>query len=97
MTPQEAIEKKVIKFGKMENMICSLNRNRPYYYQNQGQLFLTGRKFCYFGVWTTKGFVYERIKPDTSLWSEMFPKLRQFYMENCLPILLKEKLYNMVS
>lgn len=90
-TPQDAIKNKIIKYGKIdENGRFSLSRNHPYYNQVQGQLFITNRKFCCFAIWTPMGLVYERIKPDHQLWETMLPKLKSFYFENYLPILLNE-------
>lgn len=90
ITPEEAILKKIVKYGKILNGKFQLNRNHPYYFQVQGQLFVCNKKFCYFAIWTPKGLMYERIKPDYDLWKTMFPKLKTFYFDNYLPILINE-------
>lgn len=34
-----------------------LKTSHDYYYQVQGQLHITDRKYCYFAVWTPKGII----------------------------------------
>lgn len=43
---------KYIKYCKNTNKIQGLKRTHAYYYQIQGQLHITGRKYCKFIVWT---------------------------------------------
>ena len=55
------------------------------YYQIQGQLYITGRPWCDFVVWTPSYTSVERIWFDTTLWSQkMYPRLREFYMNSLL-------------
>lgn len=54
-TPEEAVQN-----GKLKYMVnCKgkliLKKTDNYYYQVQGQLNITEKKFCYFVVWTPKG------------------------------------------
>lgn len=42
----------------------NINKNHKWFYQIQGQLRITGRKFCYLGVWTFKDFEKVKIKRD---------------------------------
>lgn len=57
-TPEEAVQN-----GKLKCMVnCKgkliLKKTDNYYYQVQGQLNITEKKFCYFVVWTPKGTYY---------------------------------------
>lgn len=92
MSPKDAITKKIIKFANLKNEQLYLNRNHPYYFQVQGQLLVTRKKFCYFAIWTPKGLIYERIKQDLELWSSIRPKLKSFYFDYYLPELIKEEM-----
>lgn len=91
LTPEEAIMGKQIQFAVLENGSFALKRTDRYYYQVQGQLFVTGREYCYFVVWTPLGLLYEKIEKDRKCWNEMFPKLEGFYFEHLLPAILNEK------
>lgn len=49
-----------------------------YYYQVQGQLRITNRKYCYFVVFTKKGLVFEKNNRDDEIWKkEIKPKLKK--------------------
>ncbi|KAF5307214.1 hypothetical protein FQR65_LT00730 [Abscondita terminalis] len=56
--PDKAIQNGKIKFWKynIENDCFQINMNDPWYFQIQGQLFVTGRKGCIFAVWTGLNF-----------------------------------------
>ncbi|CAH1155497.1 unnamed protein product [Phaedon cochleariae] len=90
VTPEEGIKQKLIQFATFENGVFSLKRTDKYYYQVQGQLFVTGRSICYFIVWTQFGLLYEQITKDEGLWNEMFPKLKEFYFQHLLPTILEK-------
>lgn len=89
LLPEDAIEQKMIQFATFEDGKFRLKRTDKYYYQVQGQLFVTGRKFCYFIVWTPHGLLYEKIERDEECWSKMLPKLEKFYFEYLLPVILE--------
>lgn len=89
-TPSNAIEQKLIQFAYFNDGMFKLKRNDKYYCQVQGQLFITGKEFCYFVVWSPRGLLYEKIEKDEQFWNEMFPKLKTFYFEYLLPLILKE-------
>ncbi|CAH1141268.1 unnamed protein product [Phyllotreta striolata] len=90
VAPDEGIESGLIKYAKLEKGALKLNKEDKYYYQVQGQLFVTGRTYCYFVIWTPKGLLYEKILRDEQLWNKMLPKLEEFYFDHLLPALLKE-------
>lgn len=62
-----------------------LKRSHSYYYQVQGQLGITERKFCDFLVATDVDMFYERVYLDEIIWSQMHVKLERFYMQCLLP------------
>lgn len=89
MKPEDAISKNLIKFATFIDGHFQLKRTDKYYYQVQGQLYVTGKKVCYFTVWTQLGIVYEIIEPDEECWKKLFPKLENFYFEYLLPVILE--------
>lgn len=62
ITPQEAAINKILKYliVNKEGAI-ELKRTHHYFYQIQGQLHITKRKYCYLVVWTPKGITYHAI------------------------------------
>ena len=67
-----------------------LKRQHNYFYQVQGQLHITGRKWCDFVIWTpsstSDSLFVQRIYYDDSFWKEtMYPRLHRFYMGSMLP------------
>ena len=61
-----------------ETRLCRLKRSHKYYFQVQGQMALTGMKWCDFVVWTLGGISVERIMFSEECW-DMFQKLKNFY------------------
>ena len=57
LTPEEGVRQNKIKFLEEKVKTFILKRNENYYYQIQGQLAITGRRYCYFIVWTPLGMV----------------------------------------
>lgn len=55
VSPEEAINMNIIKCCEMQNKKLHLKRNDNYYYQVQGALHISRRKYCYFCIWTPKG------------------------------------------
>ncbi|XP_028129072.2 uncharacterized protein LOC114325263 isoform X1 [Diabrotica virgifera virgifera] len=90
VTPEEGIRSKLIQCATLENNVFKLKREDKYYYQVQGQLFVTGRQYCYFVVWTPLGLLYERIIKDEQFWNNELQKLEEFYFDHLLPALLTE-------
>ena len=61
-----------------------LKRNHPYYSQIQGQLAITGRKWCDFVIYTKRGISVETISYNEEFWkNKLLPALTEFY-ENCV-------------
>ena len=69
-----------------------LKTNHFYYYQVQGAMFCTGRKWCDIVVRTLVDFHIEKIYWNEDLWSEIFPKLQRFYITAVLPELARPRL-----
>ena len=57
-----------------------LKHNSKYYFQIQGQLGVTGRKLCFFVVYTVHDMFVEEIAFDSTYWEVcMVPRLQLFY------------------
>ena len=66
-----------------------LKTMHKYYYQIQGQLYITSRSWCDFVVCTLSYTSIECIWFDSTLWSKkMYQQLRVFYMNSLLPELI---------
>ena len=65
-----------------------LDTGHDYYYQIQGQMLCTGRKQCYFFVWSPHGHHLPSIIRDYDFISNMLVKLSNFYNQHFLPVLL---------
>ncbi|CAI6376671.1 unnamed protein product [Macrosiphum euphorbiae] len=91
LDPNEAIIQKKITIWKTNKNkeITGIDRNHKYYYQVQGLLHITKRKYGIIACWTRKGIKYEKIERDDTLWqTKMFPKLNDFYFNCLLPELV---------
>lgn len=85
-TPEKAIDKNKIKFMMPNGEKITLKKNDNYYYQVQAQLNITERNYCYFVVWTPKGFIVDQIYKDVEFWtSKIEPFVTKFYMNSLLP------------
>ncbi|CAG9760190.1 unnamed protein product [Ceutorhynchus assimilis] len=85
-TPREGIESKVIKFATIENDSIKLKRNDNYFFQIQGQLHISNRKYCYFIIWTPLKMEFEKIYTDDEFWAEKVNlQLRTFFFKCLLP------------
>ncbi|XP_054265988.1 uncharacterized protein LOC128988593 [Macrosteles quadrilineatus] len=80
-------EKKTLCLEINKEEIISLKKRHNYFFQIQGQLNVTGRKWCDLIVYTAiKQLFIERIYIDSELWRQvMLPKLKRFYMDCMLP------------
>ena len=85
MTPEEACIGIKGFFCTLQNGKVTLRRNHNYYYQVQGALGVTARKWCDFVVWTPQGISTERIPFDQEFWDSMMPKLERFFDTAILP------------
>lgn len=72
-----------------------LKRNHNYYYQIQGQMAISSRKWCDFVIYTNKNISVERISFDESHWMTMLPKQKAFYIKELVPIIFEKRLHTM--
>jgi hypothetical protein len=68
-----------------------LNKKHNYFFQIQGQLFVTKRKYCDFIVWTPKGINVETIVADDQFMKNILPKLKDFYYKHYGPELVDNR------
>lgn len=85
LTPSEACTELKAFYCKLDEGRLTLKHNHNYFYQIQGVMAVTKRKWCDFVIWTPKGISIERIKADTSFWGKMEPKLDSFWDAAILP------------
>ncbi|XP_045163375.2 uncharacterized protein LOC123527777 [Mercenaria mercenaria] len=71
--------------------LCHLKTGHKYYYQVQGQMALTGMKWCDFVIWTLGGMSVERIEFNEECWLGMLVKLKDFYQHAVLPELFSRR------
>ena len=69
---------------KISDTECRLKRNHPYYAQGQGQLGVSGPKWCDFIVYTSKGINVERIAFDPVFWQNLRTELLDYYFKHFL-------------
>ncbi len=75
--------------GKLE-----LKKKHAHYYQVVMQIYVTGRQWCDYFVWSEHGHFMERVfrTPETDiLWSKMERKLEKFWDENVAPELVDSR------
>lgn len=73
----------VVDDGSLE-----LSRKHAYYYQVQAQIFLSGRSYCDFVVWTRRGMHIERIFGDDAFWADAVASATHFFNVGILPELI---------
>ena len=61
---------------------CKLKEDHQYYAQVQGQMAVTGARWCDFIVYTSKGIYVQRILFDPVFWAELEQKLFSYYFEH---------------
>ena len=72
---------------------------RDYYFQVQGQMFVTGLSWTDFVVWLENGVVFiERIQFDQASWdSQWLPALQTFYKTVFVPEMLTRQVHDLVN
>ncbi|CAK1594368.1 unnamed protein product [Parnassius mnemosyne] len=83
----EAINNKKVLFWRKTKNGLVINKKHPWYIQVQGQLHITDRRKCIFGVWSgcDKDIKFEIIERDDQYWEQMEAKLENFYITCMLP------------
>lgn len=91
LSPDDAIQARKVTFWNLtrQKSVGVVNKKHYYYYQVQGQLHVTRRRYCVFCLWTPLGMKIEKIQRDDEFWySEMEEKLKAFYNDCILPELV---------
>jgi len=78
VTPQDACSDANF-FCTFTNGHCRLKTSHQYYAQVQGQMGITGAKWCDFIVYTKKGMSIERIPFNPEYWQDLESKLIAYY------------------
>ena len=78
-------------FCYLDNGVVKLKQNHNYYFQVQGQMAISNRKWCDFFVWTLRGYTVERISFNEKFWSDCLQKLCKFYIAYVLSELFTER------
>jgi hypothetical protein len=86
MKIEQAIEAQHIYLTK-EGYNIKINKAHGYYYQVQGQLFVTGAPFCEFIAYTKLDLTVDRVLPDPDFQTTLFKKLCKFYKTYSIPFL----------
>ena len=69
-----------------------LSTRHQFYYQVQGQLHITQRKYCIFALWTPLSIIHVRVEKDDAFWGKkMEEKLVWFYNACILPEILEPR------
>ena len=79
VTPLEACSDPNFFMVKVNDSECRLKRDHEYYAQVQGQMGVTGAKWCVFIAYTSKGLYVERIPCDPLLWQNFRTELLNHY------------------
>ena len=75
----------------LEDGTLKLKREHRYFYQVQGQMALSGAKWCDFVAFTFKGLFIERIKFEPAFWEGTKQKLADLYFQHFIPAVLRAK------
>lgn len=96
MDPEEAAASKAIPYFKMSAQgTLQFNQKHVYFYQVQGQLEITNRSYCLFGMFTSSDFPLKviKIQRDKDFFKdEMLPKLTFFYENHMLPEIVDSRI-----
>ena len=77
-------------FCEAVNGQSKLTKNHAYYTQVQGQMGVSGAKWCDFIVYTKKGISVERIPFDAAYWETLKQKLHTYYFTHFIKIAASE-------
>ena len=89
VTPKDACTD--VKFCcELTNGQCKLKASHSYYFQIQGQMAITGAKWCDFVVFTKKGMSIERIPFNADFWNELENKLIAYYYDHFIDFAIKD-------
>ena len=79
VTPLDACSDPNFFMEKINDKEYRLKRDHAYYAQVQGQMGITGSKWCDFIVYTSKGLYVERVTFDSDYWRNLKTELLNYY------------------
>ena len=82
VTPLDACSDTKFFMEKTSDTECKLKVDHPYYAQVQGQMAVTGARWCDFIVYTSRGLYVQRITFDPVFWAELNQKLVSYYFNH---------------
>jgi len=85
-----------LQFEDEDGEQVSLKKSSDYYHQVQGQLYMTGAKWCDFIVWTPGYMKIARIYPDRA-WRNTVLSLLNDFARNCLPLCARDPVTGAVA
>ncbi|KAL0879276.1 hypothetical protein ABMA27_003056 [Loxostege sticticalis] len=87
------IDPVTVPYLVLKDNVLSLKPSTPYYYQIQGQLYCTGRKYCNLIVFTYKDMEVIYVYRDEPFIHYMILKLEEFYNRYFKDVILEKYLY----
>ena len=81
-----------LPYLQLKNQGYTLKTNHMYFHQIQGQMGITGAKWCDFMVYCKEDMHLERIKFDKEFFQSMKDKVDTFYFTYFLPAIIKNKI-----
>lgn len=82
VTPLDACSDPSFFMEKIGDDKCALKRSDKYYAQVQGQLAITGARWCDFVIYTKVGMYIQRITLDVPYWEDLKEKLTTYYFKH---------------
>lgn len=87
----QLISEENLGFLERKQNMLSLKENSNYYYQVQTQMYVTGREYCDFCIWTRQDFkIVSVVRNNDIIFKLIIPKTKQFYEEHVVPALVKK-------
>ena len=92
VTPMDACSDSKFCMHKTGATECMLKENHPYYFQVQGQMGVTGARWCDFIIYTSKGLYVQRIPFNLQFLVQLKEKVVNYYFTHFLSFALQDKL-----
>lgn len=92
-SPDGLLGEKTLPYHEIRNGEYHLKKNHPYYYQIQGQLFYTNRKYCNMIIYTFVNTKVVYVYWDEPFILDMINKLNTFYENHFKKAILEKSLY----
>lgn len=82
-----------LKPANMDSTELTLDKNHMYYFQVQGQLLCSRRKYCHFVVFTLRDLKVVRVPFDQPFVDSMVAKLKRFFGNHFREVVLNKHFY----